>query len=453
MRYHTMKAFPVLLCWAMLALACGDVSSLPTAGAAGATGSTGHGGASSSSDDVSNTGSSGTMGELDAAPNPSSASDASAQTDATSGSILDAGGDAARLPTLPGCDAAAAHTRADQSLDGLIDSFWNTGTKYFDAAEPANGRSTGYWTYAQAWDAVLDGAERTGAARYITFISTMYAGQNAHGWSSNYFDDESWMVLALIRAYDINGDKAYLDHAVTLYQDINAAWDSSSAHPGGIWWNRQHTQKATASNAGPVIGGVRLAARTGDAAQLTFARKVYDFWFTTMVDPKTHALADHINADGTIGRGRLTYNEGLMVGASFALYGATNDKTFLDNAHAIAQVLAKNETKSTSAGPVLADGTNTSCTGDCPQWKGIGYRYLAQLFRSDFSHTEYRAPLESSVQAAWTLARNPTTGLFANDWAGPVMNTAAVEAQSSTAMAMNLWAEICGPYPGAAGDH
>jgi hypothetical protein len=74
------------------------------------------------------------------------------------------------------------------------------------------------------------------------------------------------------------------------------------------------------------------------------------------------------------------------------------------------------------------------------------------IFRSDFSHAEYRPTLESSVQAAWTLARNPGTGLYANDWAGPVMSTAQIEAQSSTAMAMNLWAEICGPYPGPTGD-
>jgi predicted alpha-1,6-mannanase (GH76 family) len=450
MRYHATNRLRMLLFLAAFSVGCGDGAMGPTPGGTGEMGSAGHGGATSSTHDSSQAGSSETTGDAATVP-PGPGGDASSQPDTTSGNI-DGAAEAAPRPSLPGCDAATANARADQSLDGLINGFWNAGTKYFDAAEPANGRSTGYWTFAQAWDAVLDGAERTGSARYLTFVATVYAGQNAHGWSSNYYDDESWMTLALMRAYDLTGDKAYLDHALTLYQDITAAWDSTSAHPGGIWWNRPHTQKATASNAGPVIAGVRLAARTGDAAHLTFARKVYDFWYTTMVDPTTHALADHINADGTIGRGRLTYNEGLMVGAAFALYGATKDKTFLDEAHAIAQVLATKETKSTSAGPVLADGTNTSCTGDCPQWKGIGYRYLAQLFRSDFSHTEYRPPLESSVQAAWTLARNPATGLFSNDWAGPVMTTAAIEAQSSTAMAMNLWAEICGPYAGPAGD-
>ncbi len=179
--------------------------------------------------------------------------------------------------TLSGCNAATAHARADASLERMITGFWNETSQYFDATEPANGRLTGYWTFAQAFDAVLDGVERTTGRKYFTYIETLYAAQNARGWSSPYYDDESWMVLALLRAFDMTAERAYLDRALTLYQDIAAAWDSTSVAPGGIWWNRTHTQKATASNAGPVIAGARLTARTGDAAHLAFARKVYDF--------------------------------------------------------------------------------------------------------------------------------------------------------------------------------
>jgi hypothetical protein len=149
-----------------------------------------------------------------------------------------------------------------------------------------------------------------------------------------------------------------------------------------------------------------------------------------------------------------------MVGAALAIYAATKDSTFLGEAHAIAPVLVTKETKPTSAGPVLNDGTNSSCGGtgpgaarDCPQWKGIGYRYLTQLFRSDVSHTEYLSTLQSSVQAAWTLAHNPTTGLFSNDWGGPATTSASIEAQSSTATAISLWAQMYGPYMVPAGDH
>ncbi len=360
------------------------------------------------------------------------------------GRTVDAG---ARDATLSGCDAITLHSRADQALASLMTGLWNSTSQYFDQAEPTTGNLTGYWTFAQAWDSVIDGAVRTGQRHYAGLVPMLYAAQNARGWSSNYYDDENWMTMALMRAYDMLGDHAYLDRALMLYLDITAAWDSTSAHPGGIWWDRAHTQKATASNAGPVIAGARLAARTGDPTHLAFAQMVYDFWFTNMVNPTTHKLADHMLPDGTIAQGTLTYNEGLMSGAAYALYLATSDPRYLTDAHAIATAL-KNQGKTTAIGPVFSDGTNTGCTGDCPQWKGIGYRYLALLFGSDFSHTEYRPVLEASVESAWTVARNPATGFFANDWRGPTMPTAPVESQSSTAMALSLWADLCGPYPG-----
>jgi predicted alpha-1,6-mannanase (GH76 family) len=350
-------------------------------------------------------------------------------------------------PIVTGCDAMTAHMRADRSIAQLMFGFWNGATQYFDAAEPTTNNRTGYWTFAQAFDAVIDGVERTGSRRYRGLIPTLYAAQNGSTWRSDYYDDENWLALALMRAYDLTGNRAYLDRALALFLEITAAWDSTSAHPGGIWWDRAHTQKATASNAGPVISGVRLSARTGDPAHLTFARQVYDFWFTNMTVAATYEVRDHMNPDGTIAAGRLTYNEGLMSGAALALHAATGEARFRTEAHGFARRLATTISKTTPVGRVLADGTNTSCTGDCPQWKGIGYRYLAAAFRDDPSRPEYLPVLQASVEAAWTLARSPTTGYFANDWAGPPMATASIEAQSSTAMAMNLLAMLCGPFP------
>jgi predicted alpha-1,6-mannanase (GH76 family) len=336
--------------------------------------------------------------------------------------------------------------RADDALDHLWSGFWDPTAKYFDSAAPLNGRSTGYWTFAQAFDAMLDGVERTGGRKYLANVATIYAGQNAKGWSSYYYDDESWMVLALTRAFDLTGNQPYLDQAVTLYKDIILGWDSTGTAPGGIWWHKGHTQKATASNGGPVVIGARLAARTGDMSHLAFARKVYDFWLSKMVNPTTYEVADHMSPTGVVSWGRLTYNEGIMIGAAQALYLATGEARFLTDAHGFAHSLIASKAVSTSAGPVLTDGTNTSCVGDCPQWKGIGYRYLALLFAEE-QRAEYRTVVEASANAAWTLARNATTGYFANDWRGPSTSAASIEAQSSSATALSLYASLCGSYP------
>jgi predicted alpha-1,6-mannanase (GH76 family) len=349
---------------------------------------------------------------------------------------------------LPGCDLAASHTRADRALADFLLGFWNGGNQYLDAAEPTNNQSTGYWTFAQGFDALLDGVERTKGRHFSGLVRSFALGQDARGWTSDFYDDENWMALALMRAFDWTNDRIYLDRAVTLFRDIAAAWDSTSARPGGIWWDRAHTQKATASNAGPVITGARLTNKTGDATHLTFARQVYDHWRTTMVDATTFQVSDHVNPDGTIVRWRFTYNEGLMIGAALELYAATGEARYLTDAHSIAAAMVRDQTRSTAAGTVLFDGTNTGCTGDCAQFKGIGYRYLAALLRMDPSHVEYRPVLQGSAEALWTLARRSDSGLFSIDWAGPTMATAITGQQSSAVMALNILAALCGVYPG-----
>ena len=54
------------------------------------------------------------------------------------------------------------------------------------------------------------------------------------------------------------------------------AWDTTCCGPvkGGVWWDTQHTQKATASNFGPVITAVQLFQRTNNNTYLAFAKQV-----------------------------------------------------------------------------------------------------------------------------------------------------------------------------------
>lgn len=74
------------------------------------------------------------------------------------------------------------------------------------------------------------------------------------------------------------------------------------------------------------------------------------------------------------------------------------------------------ESASTSVGEILSDG---KCSGDGEMFKAVAARYLAELYLWDVSHTEYRDFLKQSADAAWQLARDPQTGRFTCDWAGP----------------------------------
>jgi predicted alpha-1,6-mannanase (GH76 family) len=351
---------------------------------------------------------------------------------------------------LMDCDVATAHERADRSLDALLSNFWNGDEQYLNALSPSNGSITGYWTFAQAFDAVLDGVERTDGQGYSEWIETFYDGREARGWLVGFFDDEAWMTLALIRAHDLTGEAEYLDQAMIIYQDIiDEGWDETCCpgHAGGIWWDKAHTQKATASNGGPVIAGVRLWERTDNSMYLDFAEQVYQFWWDHMVNQESFEIFDHMDPDGSRAFGDLTYNHGLMISAALALHRATGQAHYLDEAHGFGDYLSSAPIEQSSVGPVLHDDLGTECEGDCAAWKGIGFRYLVELLAHDPNHenaAQYRDVLESSVEAMWTLARNDSD-LFGAFWEGPVPTTAGVEAQGSAAMALNLYAKLCGP--------
>jgi predicted alpha-1,6-mannanase (GH76 family) len=330
-------------------------------------------------------------------------------------------------------DALAASTRADAATNALVVHFWDNGQSYLRDANPADGKLAGYWIYAQAFDAVLDAAQRTGDKEFHTWIDTLYEGQDKRGWQRDFFDDENWMALALIRAYDVTHDTKYLSRAESLFADIEHNGRTTS----GIWWDRNHTQKATASNFGPAITAARLNERTGDASYEKAAVEIYDYWYSTMVNRTTSQVADHRNANGTVDWSKFTYDTGLAIGASVELWNITGNHGYLSHAYQFGDYLIHEQVGPSPYGNILHDN---SCTGDCHAFKGIAFRFLTKLFAVDKSQTQYGDVLKASVRAIWYDARNSTSDLFSPDWAS-ASSTTSLAADASAVMALNIAAE------------
>jgi predicted alpha-1,6-mannanase (GH76 family) len=343
---------------------------------------------------------------------------------------------------------ATYHNRADQALQSFLLKFWDGGQQYLRQQFPDNGQLTGYWTYANGWDAVMDGVERTGGEQYLGLIETFYLGQDESGWWAGYYDDECWMTLALMRAYDLTGNPKYLAQAQTLYSDIMAGWDTTCCgfQKGGVWWDKAHTQKATAANAGAALAGARLYERTANPTYLGFSQQVYSFWYSNMVG---NGVCDHINTDGTKVWWKFTYNEGLMTGAALALARVTGNSAYLTNADNLARYMVANEVASTAYGLILSDGSNSSCGGDCHQFKGPAFRYLSQLYAAGSHNPRYYVTLKGSADSIWNLARNTTSTVFSVDWAGPAQSSVDQEQDNAACSALSRFAQLYGGYPGS----
>ena len=262
------------------------------------------------------------------------------------------------------------------------------------APRPATGPSP------QGFDAVLDGIQRTQGER---FYGTLHADAlpgaerprlvraptttTRTGWP--------WRTSSRLRPLrrhrhhqPYRGRRRCYSRHHDQRPGIPPAAARTPAATGGI---TAHTQKATASNAGPVITAVRLYERTGKTPRILELRDpgVYAYWCGQ------HGRPDHVRGHRSHGRRwrgssayKFTYNEGLMVGAGVELHEATGLASYLQQAQEIAGFSLASETTSTTYGKVLFDGANASCGGSCEQFKGIGHRYLSEAQR----HRAHRDP-------------------------------------------------------------
>jgi hypothetical protein len=71
-----------------------------------------------------------------------------------------------------------------------------------------------------------------------------------------------------------------------------------------------------------------------------------------------------------------------------------------------------------------------------------------KLYQAD-KKKAYFDVLKASADALWNLARDPSDDLFSVDWAGPPMEKSDNPQQSAACMALSLFAQESGDYPGS----
>jgi hypothetical protein len=82
---------------------------------------------------------------------------------------------------------------------------------------------------------------------FATTLSEAPGYGNYANFLNNWYDDEGWWGNAFLDVYDYTSDSAYLNQAITIYNDIVGGLGTPC---GGIWWDKDHTYVAAISNGG-----------------------------------------------------------------------------------------------------------------------------------------------------------------------------------------------------------
>lgn len=155
--------------------------------------------------------------------------------------------------------------------------------------------------------------------------------------NDKYYDDNAWLVITFLEAYETNRDHRFLDRADETLKFVLSGWDEESG--GGIWWHQRHKDgtKNACSNGPAAVGCLRLARFREDRAAglIDRARKIVAWTRGALQDEDGLFDDRRVVATGEVKRGKLTYNSALMLRALLGLYRATGEKEYLDEARRI----------------------------------------------------------------------------------------------------------------------
>jgi predicted alpha-1,6-mannanase (GH76 family) len=303
---------------------------------------------------------------------------------------------------------------ADDGQASLISQFYSTSQRYFNHNNDTN-TGFNYWWNAHALDVYVDGYNRTKDPVYLTKMKDLLHGcyvKNGNTFKNTFYDDMEWWALACLRAYEATGDPEYKVAAEQLWGWIKVGW--SSVKNGGIAWaSGSADSKNACSNAPAAIIAARLYKLNKNPDDLVWAKKIYTWLKTYVVDPSRGVVWD---AYGNTAESAIyTYNQGTYAGAALELYLITQENSYLKDAVRNVNYVMNDQGKFSPEG--VLKGENT---GDGGLFKGIFIRYMSQLVLKggldDYTKSLYIKYLQHNGYSLFTKATKSPENIYGPNW-------------------------------------
>jgi predicted alpha-1,6-mannanase (GH76 family) len=154
--------------------------------------------------------------------------------------------------------------------------------------------------------------------------------------SSRFYDDNQWIAITYLDAYQRTGNKIYLDKSKEIYRFLLTGYDTAAG--GGIYWKEgDKTTKNTCSNGPNILVSLQLYKITGDKKYMDTAMLIYD-WTNKHLRSPDGVFYDAVKLPSMkIDSGLYTYNTGTMLQSNVLLYELTKNKKYLAAAKTIAK--------------------------------------------------------------------------------------------------------------------
>lgn len=155
-----------------------------------------------------------------------------------------------------------------------------------------------------------------------------------------YYDDNEWMVMGLVDAADILGDRKVLGWAEDTLKYVLSGEDDQLG--GGIYWHEPKKEsKNTCSNGPAAAACLAVFSKTRKAEYLLKARELYAWTKKNFQDPADGLFWDSIRLSGRVDKTKYSYNTALMIRTAAELGRLTGEQRYKDEAEAMAAASEK----------------------------------------------------------------------------------------------------------------
>lgn len=152
---------------------------------------------------------------------------------------------------------------------------------------------------------------------------------------SRFYDDNQWIAIACLDAYNRTKNEKYLQIAKEIYRFMMTGFDTLSG--GGIYWKEDtKNSKNTCSNGPGVLVALQLYKVTHQQNYLDTALLLYN-WVNAHLQAPDGLYYDNIKIPSLkIDSAIYTYNTGTMLQSNVLLFTITKDKKYVKEAQRIA---------------------------------------------------------------------------------------------------------------------
>ena len=324
------------------------------------------------------------------------------------------------LPTQPA--RADFRQKAEEETDYIQSHFYDATAQRYRAAYPADPKALPYdFMWANGVQlSVLALAAQSDPVKYGNSLYDFTRGLEAYwdpaapvpgynawcsgpGGTDKYYDDNAWVALDFVQAYQATRDPLFLQKAYATQRFVLSGWDDTLG--GGLYWKLDHQGKNTCSNAPAAAAALSLAQVSGSPVQFTWGLRLRD-WTNSHLQDKDGLYWDNVNLKGEVQKTKWTYNTALMIRTDLLLYQIKRDKSYLTEARRLSDA-------GLAAWTDPATGTLQK-TENSPRFSNYFCESLLRLY--DETHdVKYLNAVRRQADYAYAHVRDPQGGYW-DDW-------------------------------------